>query len=317
MSGIYTELDDLITLRLQARNLHLFKNFAARSQLAGGTISPFKGRGVDFEEVRAYQPGDDIRTIDWRVTARRSQPHTKIFREERERPILIILDQSYSLFFGSKLNFKSVTACETAAMLSWATLFHNDRIGGVIFNEDTLTSIQPQHSKASLLHFLKQAEKLNKKLQLSSLPSQTCSGYMANALLHARRVAHPGTQIFLISDFKDFNDDASRLLAQLKRHCEIMAFQVSDPLEHELPKPGCYAITNGTHRHTIDSRKHKIRQQFRDQQLIQTEKLKKKLREYRIPLTQLTASKETASQLLPLFSLKRPSSSLGRLKNEG
>ncbi|MDP0588991.1 MAG: DUF58 domain-containing protein [Candidatus Endonucleobacter bathymodioli] len=316
MNGIYSELKELIQLRLKARKLNIFRNTVPKSQLAGGSLSSYKGRGIDFDEVRAYQPGDDIRTIDWRVTARRSKPHTKVFREERERPVLIILDQSHSLFFGSQLNFKSVTACEIAAMLSWATLYHGDRIGGVIFNEKSLCNIRPKHSKTALIHFLQKAEELNNQLHLSAAPSQAPTGYFSKALRHARRVAHPGTQIFIISDFKDLNDDATQLMAQLRRHCEIIAFQISDPLEQELPKPDTYVVTNGVHRYTLDSRKRNHRQQFRDYQQAQTKKIQRRLREYRIPLTQISSGKETVPQLLLRFSAKRPSSHLGSLKSE-
>ncbi|MDD7805365.1 MAG: DUF58 domain-containing protein [Endozoicomonas sp. (ex Botrylloides leachii)] len=304
MSGIYAELTELIQLRLKARNLQLFQSISAKSQLSGGILSPFKGRGMNFEEVRAYQAGDDIRTIDWRVTARRSKPHTKIFREERERPVMIILDQSHSLFFGSKLNFKSVTACETAALLAWGTLLHGDRIGGIIFNEIDHYNIRPKSAKTALMHFLKKAEKLNKQLQIKSMPTQQNQGYLANSLRHARRVAHPGTQLFIISDFRDMDSEALRQLAKLKRHCEIMAFQITDPLEQELPEPSCYVITNGIHRYTLDTRQRAHRQAFREQQFAQYQLLEKQLIQYRIPLIRLSSEEDTAEQLLLLFSSK-------------
>ena len=312
MSGIYAELAELVQLRLKARSLKLFRNTAARSQLVGGILSPFKGRGMNFEEVRAYQSGDDIRTIDWRVTARRSKPHTKIFREERERPVMVVLDQSHSLFFGSQLNFKSVTACETATLLAWATLFHGDRIGGIIFNETELCNIRPKSSKASLIHFLKQAEKLNKQLHMKSMPAQQPQGYLTNSLRHARRVAHPGTQLFIISDFRDMDSEALRQLAKLRRHCEVMAFRISDPLEQELPDPSCYIVTNGIHRYTLDTRQRAHRQAFREQQQAQHEGLQRQLREYRIPLVSLSSGSDTAEQLLPLFSSQHRSHTKGK-----
>ncbi len=311
MSSVYTDLADLVQLRFKARNLQLFRNILSKSQLAGGIQSPFKGRGIDFDEVRAYQPGDDIRSIDWRVTARRSKPHTKIFREERERPVLIVLDQSHSLFFGSQLNFKSVTACESASILAWATLLHGDRIGGVIFNEKEVHTIRPKCSKVSLMHFFRQSEKMNKALHISSMPATPPSGYLSKALHHARRVSHPGTQLFVISDFKNIDIDAIRVLSQLKRHCEVMAIQVSDPLETDLPDPACYVVTNGTHRYTLDSRQISQRHRFREQQKKQMEQLQSQLNEFRIPLAQLCSGENTADQLLSYFSPKKHGSLRG------
>lgn len=306
MSSIYCDLDGLVRLRFKARNLQLFPNAVARSLLSGGILSPFKGRGIDFEEVRAYQPGDDIRSIDWRVTARRSKVHTKVFREEREKPVLILLDQSHSLFFGSRLNFKSVTACEAAALLGWATLFHKDRVGGIIFNEQEVYTIRPRASKKALVHFLKQAERINSQLHINSMPTVPPEGYLAQALRHARRVSHPGTQLLLISDFRQMDNDVIRLLSQLKRHCEVMALQVSDPLERELPQPGRYMITNGHHRHVLDTNRLSQRQAFRLQQQQQLAALRKSLADLRIPLITLCTSEDTAQQLTARLSARRP-----------
>ncbi|WP_330924605.1 DUF58 domain-containing protein [Candidatus Sororendozoicomonas aggregata] len=307
MGGTYSELNELIQLRLNARHLYLFRPKVVNSPLAGGGQSLFKGRGMDFEEVRAYQAGDDIRTIDWRVTARRSKAHTKIFKEERERPVLILLDQSYSLFFGSCLNFKSVTACETAALIAWATQSHKDRVGGVLFNNQTLTTLRPTSSKAATLHLLKQAEKLNKALTIKTMPSTPPGGYLTNALRHARRIALPGTQLFVISDFKDMSNECLPQLSRLRRHCHMIAIRVSDPLETELPPPASYIITNGMHRYTLDSRQRKHRRSFREYQQAQLTQLQQQLQEYRIPLLQLTTSSDTTEQLLAYFSRRRRS----------
>ena len=304
MSSIYAELTELIQLRLKAKNFKLLRDKAVKSQLTGHFMSPFKGRGMNFEEVRAYQAGDDIRTIDWRVTARRSKPHTKIFREERERPVMLILDQGHSLFFGSRLNFKSVTACEIAALLAWTTLNNGDRIGGIIFNETEHYTVRPKNSKNTLIHFLKQAEKLNNQLRIGNSPTQGRSNALADTLLHARQVAHPGTQLFIISDFNTMDEDVLQQLAKLNRHCETMAFQVSDPLELELPAPGRYLITNGIHRHTLDTLKRSNRQLFRNQQEAKLARITKQLMDYKIPLVPISAGEDTTEQLLPLFSLK-------------
>lgn len=301
MSGAYCTLQELVGLRFPAQNLPLFRHTQSRALMSGGARSPFKGRGVDFEEVRAYQFGDDIRTIDWRVTARRMKPHTKVFREERERPVMVLLDQSHSMFFGSQLNFKSVTAAEAAALISWATLQHGDRIGGVIFNERNLTEIRPKRANKSLMHLLSQTESMNNALSINTMPGIIPEGFFARALRHARRVAHPGTHIFMISDFNHMDNDASRHLRQLAKHCQLMAIHISDPLEQELPVPDQYTITNGRHRHTIDTRKKQVREKFRLQYLTRDQQLAEELQQYRIPLLQLSSAEETSSQLLTLF----------------
>ncbi|UYM16724.1 DUF58 domain-containing protein [Endozoicomonas euniceicola] len=308
MSGAYSDLKELVGLRFKARDLALFKHNRSRSLLAGTGISPFKGRGVDFEEVRAYQHGDDIRSIDWRVTARRSKPHTKVFREERERPVLILLDQSHSLFFGSRLNFKSVTAAEACSLLAWATLNHGDRIGGVVFNEESLSEIRPKRSKQTLMHLLKQASEHNQSLRAKSIPASLSSasgGYLAKALRHARRVSHPGSHIFVISDFAQHNEEALRHFSRLSRHCEMMAVHISDPMEAELPRPGRYDITNGVHRQTIETRAGKVRQNYRQQYEQHTSNLKEQFSSLKIPFIQLQTDLDTSAQLLEHFGSAR------------
>ena len=145
--GVYAELADLIALRYGARNLQIGKRKRALSVLAGPNKSNFRGRGIDFEEVRGYQPGDDIRTIDWRVTARTGSAHTKLFREERERPVLLVVDQRNSMFFGSQHCFKSVLAAQLASLLAWSALNNGDRVGGLVFNDNQHREFRPRRSR--------------------------------------------------------------------------------------------------------------------------------------------------------------------------
>lgn len=304
MSGAYCTLQSLVNLRLQAKDLPLFRPGRSHQQMLGNARSPFKGRGVDFEEVRAYQFGDDIRSIDWRVTARRMKPHTKVFQEERERPVMVLLDQSHSMFFGSQHNFKSVTAAEISALIAWATLSHGDRIGGVIFNEQELQETRPKRSRKTLMHWLNQTEKMNRKLRATSISSLDAEHGLTRTLRHARRVAHPGTQVFLISDFNHINEEAEQHLSQLARHNELMAIKVSDPLESELPAPNRYSVTDGMHSLMINTRHQQLRQQFHQHYLKQNEQLQKMLSRFRIPLLKVTSAQPSAQQLLGLYGVR-------------
>ena len=307
MSGAYSQLKELVDLRFAARDLALFNHKIARSLMAGTGHSPFKGRGIDFEEVRAYQHGDDIRSIDWRVTARRMKPHTKLFREERERPVMLLLDQSSSLFFGSRLNFKSVTAAEVGAMIAWATLQHNDRIGGLIFNQHSISEIRPKRSKKTLLHLLNKLEQQNQELKPDHQPGSMEDNYLCKSLRHARRVCHPGTSLFIISDFSQMNDEAFRHISRLSRKCELVAIHISDPLEAELPRPGRYDITNGIHRKTIDTHSRQARQRYRQDFQTSLEALKQQFSGLRVPFIELSAAESTAEQMQASFGIRRRS----------
>ena len=152
--GIRVTLSELIEMRHRVREVQLFSTPSQRSPLIGLHHSKLRGRGVDFDQVRVYQAGDDVRTIDWRVTARTQEPNTKLFHEERERPIFIMVEQSCRLFFGSGQMFKSVLAAQAASLIGWAALGHNDRVGGLVFGDNEHYEIKPRRSKQSLLQLL-------------------------------------------------------------------------------------------------------------------------------------------------------------------
>lgn len=148
--GVELGLDELLEMRHRLHEARLFSSQNRRSPLVGLHHSRLRGRGVDFDQVRIYQPGDDVRTIDWRVTARTREPHTKLFHEERERPVFVLVEQSQRLFFGSGLCFKAVLAARAAAFIGWSALAHNDRIGGLVFSDRDCHEIKPRRSKHSL-----------------------------------------------------------------------------------------------------------------------------------------------------------------------
>jgi len=152
--GAFITLEQLFDQRHVAKSIELDYQSRSRLGMSGSHISKHKGRGVDFEEFRAYQPGDDIRQIDWRVTARTGRPFTKVFREERERPVIIGIDQCHNMFFGSQVAFKSVVAAEAAAIICWTTVDNGDRVGGVVFNDGGNELIKPRRSKRSALRFV-------------------------------------------------------------------------------------------------------------------------------------------------------------------
>ncbi len=258
--GAYADLADLIALRFPARQLKLTRRNRALNALAGPNKSNFRGRGIDFEEVRNYQPGDDIRTIDWRVTARTGEAHTKMFREERERPVLVVVDQRASMFFGSSHCFKSVLAAQLASLVAWSALDSGDRVGGLVFNGLEHREIRPRRSRKTVLALLSHITDYNAMLPLDA---QAGRDSFAAMLLNLRRIARPGSSIFLVSDFQGASDeDASEQLFQLSQHTEITAIACADRLEEQLPRAGRYAVTDGDHRSELNTADRAARQAF-------------------------------------------------------
>jgi len=239
-TGVTVSTAELIHLQHQAVQLHLTNRKRVKTQSGSHFVSSFRGRGMDFEEVRSYQSGDDVRNIDWRVTARTGVVHTKVFREERERSVLFLVDFTASMFFGTKVAFKSVIAARTAALLAWAYVRNGDRVGGVLFSDDQHIELRPRTRNFGVLPLLKNCAKL----------SQTCSstensGAFCNALQRLHAVAKPGSLIFIISDFMQLNTDAERCLSRLAQHNEIIAGFIYDPIEKEPPPPNRYPISDG------------------------------------------------------------------------
>lgn len=250
-SGAYAELEALIALRFPARQVDIRRRRRALSQMSGGNRANARGRGIDFDEVRSYQPGDDIRAIDWRVTARTGAAHTKLYHEERERPVLIAVDQRAGMFFGSRHCFKSVLAAHLAAIVTWSALHCGERIGGLVFSNDGHRDIRPRRSRKTALGLLSTIVEFNQTLKA---PGVDDGEGFSDLLAMCRRIARPGASLVIISDFDGLMQQrAQEHLFQLSRHVELTALHCTDPLEHELPPPGDYVVTDGVQRSTLST----------------------------------------------------------------
>ena len=297
--GPYCELQQLIELRYAANKLDLNQRRRALSLLSGPNKTNFRGRGIDFEEVRSYQPGDDIRTIDWRVTARTGSAHTKLFREERERPVLVCTDQRNRMFFGSQYCCKSVLAAQLAALLSWAALQGGDRLGGLVMGDAEHREVRPRRSRRSVLALLNHLTDLNRALPAQ--PPQSALRF-SDLLVELRRIAKPGSALFIISDFSDALDQrALEHIHQLSRHMEITALHCSDPLERELPPAGRYCVTDGSNRSDLQTGTRSIRQAFNERFESGLQKLQSQYGQLGIPLIEASTDQSPLALLQSFY----------------
>jgi len=263
-TGPYCDMQLLLRLRAGAALLRLHPPGRALAELAGTQRSARRGRGIEFEEVRSYQAGDEVRAIDWRVTARTGRTHTRVFREERERPVFMLVDQRSGMFFGSRRTLKSVQAVHAAALLAWSALAGGDRIGGLVLGDGERREVRPQHDRHAVLALLAACQEFNHRLRVPSSP-QIAPADLAPALASVRRIARPGTLVILISDFAGWSEAAATELQLLSRHCEAIAIHVYDPLETELPPRGRASVSDGTRRLTIDVHDPALRERHRAQ----------------------------------------------------
>ena len=217
----------------------------------GAYVSRFRGRGMEFDESRPYQPGDDPRSIDWRVTARSTTAYTKLFREERERPVLIAVDLRSNMHFATRGCFKSVNASHAAALLAWAAHHRGDRLGGLIFGDTIHRELKPRLGRRAALRFVHElAEHPDWVRRESEARNEDA---LTQAMSALRRVARPGSLVVVISDFAGFSRAAQSYLSSVARHNEVLAVFLSDPMERELPPPGRYRLVSPDDELAIDT----------------------------------------------------------------
>ena len=268
LKGAYVSLEQLLQLRLQPLADHSRRHQGLTSPLGGMRLSKQKGRGVDFAEVR-HQPGDDIRSIDWRVTARKNTPHTKVFREEREHPALLFVDQSQNMFFGSQQRLKSVASAELAGRLAWRLTGHGDRVGGLILDNDGHHLFRPARTAKATGRLLLQIARSNQALNRANPASDKAAALqrLQLALEGLQRLSRQQLRIYIISDLVGWCRVGAlpildQSLGQLARKHQVILAQISDPLDAALPPSGSYTVRQGAHQISFFSGDVKRRQRY-------------------------------------------------------
>ena len=251
----------LIGLAHDARALPLLSS-SVRAQVAGGHLSALRGRGMEYHESRPYQPGDDIRAIDWRVTARSGRAHTKVYREERERPVLLWLDLTRSMFFGTRACFKSVLAAKAATLIAWSAVQHGDRVGFQVFSASRHEERRPARGQRAVMQFVRCL--VDHPAWLARGDAALDAGAAMQALLRLRQVARPGSLVFLASDFRHVDPAWRRQLAGLSRHSDVVLLHCHDPFERELPRAGIFRVTDCVDDVEFDAAGRGLRDRYRE-----------------------------------------------------
>jgi len=245
----------LIDLSQKSRGLSLKSGMISAVQ-SGDYQSAFKGRGMEYDESRLYQAGDDIRNIDWRVTARTGKAHTKLFCEERERPVHIWVDFRAPMFFATRGKFKSVIAAELASLFAWTANRQGDRVGGIVFSDTIRHELKPQRGKSAVLRLIKLMVEHPAWLQNNVTENQQQG--MLRSLINLRRMTRPGSLVILLSDFRGFDEESRSHLIRLRQHNELIMVHIYDWLEEFLPPAGSYRISNGEQELVFDTHNKKL-----------------------------------------------------------
>jgi uncharacterized protein (DUF58 family) len=241
---VYADLDELMRLRFKASGFSFLPRQPVHSILSGRHASKLRGRGLHFEELRNYLPGDDTRNIDWKVTARTREPYVRIYTEEKDRPVWLLVDQRISMFFGSRWKMKSVVAAEAAAVSAWRVLSQGDRVGAVIFDDADLQVIPPHRSEHRVAQILKAVLQKNHALNARS-QTPPAPGMLNRALKHIAAAARHDCLVCIISDGSGINDETRQYVTRLTEHNDVISVFIYDPVEQAMPPAGPLVFSDG------------------------------------------------------------------------
>ncbi len=302
---IHVSLAHLRQLQGQARGLSFLPKQPSASVLNGRHASRLRGRGLNFEEMRDYLPGDDIRSIVWKATARTGSPHVRVFTEERDRPALLVVDQRMSMFFGSKLNMKSVSAAEAAAIAAFRILGAGDRVGGVVFDDEEQVEFKPRRSRRAVYALLETVSRLNVGLH-ADRDVRNEPGKLNSVLHSAARLAHHDHLIIVLSDFAGIDDDTRRHVSSMARHNDVVLMHVFDPASHDVVSDAKAVFGDATRQAEVDLGSDVVRSSLYEAADLRLQRIQDWQNEINLSVLPLSAGEETMPQIRRLLATAAP-----------
>ena len=302
---IHVSLAHLRSLEGAAKGLSFLPRQPSASNLNGRHASRLRGRGLNFEELRDYLPGDDIRSIDWKASARTGVPHVRVFTEERDRPALLVVDQRMSMYFGSVLNLKSVTAAEAAAVAAFRILAAGDRVGGIVFDDERQREFVPNRSRRTVFAFLKEIAEFNAGLD-ADRPSLASPGSLNQVLDATARLAHHDHLIMILSDFDGIDDDTHRWLTSIAAHNDLILGLVYDPLARDVDQERPVIVGDGRRQAEIDFSKASVVDAVGRAAADRLDRILEWQTEINLSVLPLSAGEETLPQIRRLLAADAP-----------
>jgi uncharacterized protein (DUF58 family) len=301
---VYVSLDQLMLLEHRARGLSFLARQPVASVLSGTCASRLRGRGLSFDEVRHYSPGDDLRHLDWRASLRLGKPFIRTFTEERDRPTLIVVDQRMSMFFGSRLNLKSVTAAQVAALAAWIAFDAGDRVGGMVFDDQRVEPVRPLRSRSRVQALCSAVVQFNQALGATRLEA-TDSAVLDRVLRSCLNSAGHDSLVCLISDFSGVTEQTLSLLRQLRAHNDVLALQVFDPLAMALPGRGTITVTQGQRQMDLNVERRQVSRPLSAYLAGRLEEIAQLMKRSQIPLMMFNTAQDTVLQLRQALGRER------------
>lgn len=304
---VYISLDQLMLFEQRARGLSFLARQPVASVLSGTRASRLRGRGLSFDELRHYSPGDDLRHLDWRASLRLGKPFIRTFTEERDRPTLVVVDQRMSMFFGSRLNLKSVTAAQVAALAAWIAFQAGDRIGGMVFDDQRVETVRPLRSRSRVQALCSMIVQFNHSLGATQVEAPE-NAVLDHVLRRCLNSAGHDCLICLISDFSGVTEQTLALLRQLRAHNDVLALQVFDPLALALPGKGTITVTQGQAQMDLNVERRQVNRPLSEFLTGRLDAIAHLMKRSQIPLMLFSTAEDTIVQLRQALGRERGAS---------
>ena len=293
--NVFVSLSELLSMESVSRGFSFLANKQrVKSILGGKHASKLRGRGLDFDEVRNYVPGDDVRNIDWKVTARTQKTHLRVFTEEKEKPALIIVDQTKSMFFGSQHKTKSVVAAELAALSAFKVAKEGDRVGGIVFGDKGTDIVLPKRNRKNILFFLEKLSKRNKEL-IDSKP-EGFENRLNAVFSKIRNVVTHDFLVVIISDFHRYSEEVVKQISYLSAHNDVVLAKVYDPMERDLI-PAKFIGGDTQKQLSIDGLNTTLKKEFQKGFDKEYTKFEAEMRKHRVPIFKINTVEDVSTQI--------------------
>ncbi|WP_236198822.1 DUF58 domain-containing protein [Pseudomonas pseudonitroreducens] len=293
---VYASLEQLMLLEHRVRGLSFLSRQPLSSILSGSHAARLRGRGLSFDELRQYNPGDDLRHLDWRASQRYGKPFVRSYTEERDRPTLLLVDQRMSMYFGSRRSFKSVLAAELAAIGAWMALQAGDRVGGLVFGDRQIDYIRPLRSRARVEALCAAIVRHNHALH-ATRSEDDAPGQLDRVLRQCLGLAGHDSLVVIISDFAGVTEQTLQLLRQLSAHNDVLALQVFDPIALRLPDRGRVTVTQGQLQVELEVGRRQVRRPLGEFLSGRLKDVATLLRRSQVPLMMFSSGRDSLEQL--------------------
>jgi len=301
--GVYITLSELLKFGYMPKNFNIRPNGAVLSKLSGRHRSGMRGRGMDFSEMKQYVQGDDTRNMDWKATRRTGKPYIRVYNEERDRNVWLVISQMNSMFFGSKERMKSVSAAHTAALMAFKALETGDRVGAVVYNNDEVKFFKASSSKNNVVQIMTEIERQNQLLKATNSNNRKVK--LGQALKTLSSLAKHDDLVVLIGDARAMDEESARHITRINAHNDVIAVLVYDPMEEEIVKSSSLFFTDGAETVDVDSSSRNFREKYKERREEIRDKLGHMSRKNALPIISISTEFPVLDQLYEQLSLNR------------